>query len=310
MKEIIPYEDLLFSSFYNTQLQQFIVSEQVLKNTSTINMQEFKNQMNIQTAYPILASEISEFLFSVIWLRAEDPKLSNISPAKLGIVDQYGCDEPYQFLRHLRNSIAHRNCTFFKDGSALFFDIDVKSKKEIFRIELSSKQFALLKDEFRSLAISEFYPKTFKYPLITDVRLSSNVVLSEYAFCGNVNMQTITMPNHITVIPNWAFCNCTSLRCVILPSGVTSVGKRAFSGCSNLKVLPNNLHYLKNIGDYAFADCTSLERFTLRSDAIVGRRAFSGWAENQTITIIGDKKDTKKWAEDWSDNCKAHIEYQ
>ena len=310
MKEIIPYEDLLFSSFYNTQLQSFILRKQIEENTNTIDMQEFINQMNIQTAYPILASEISEFLFSVIWLRAEDPKLSNITPAKLGIADKYGCDKPNQFLRHLRNAISHRNCKFYKDGSALFFDIDPKTDHENFRIELDIKQFALLKDEFRNLAISEFYPKTVISPLITKVELGSNAYLGEYAFCGHVNMQTITMPNHITVIPDWAFCNCTSLKCVCLPMKVTSIGKRAFSGCNNLKVLPCNLNYLKSVGDYAFADCTSLTRFTLLSKAKVGRRAFSGWTANQTITIIGDESDTKKWAEDWKENCEATVVYK
>ena len=310
MKEIIPYEDLLFSSFYNTQLQSFILRKQIIENTSTIDMQEFKNQMNIQTAYPILASEISEFLFSVIWLRAEDPKLSNITPAKLGIADKYGCDKPNQFLRHLRNAISHKRCVFYKDGSATFYDQNSDNSPENFRVELDAKQFALLKDEFRNLAVAEFLPKAIKTPQITEVRLGCNVFLGDYAFCGNVNMQRINLPSHITKIPDWAFCNCTSLKCVCLPMKVSSIGKRAFSGCSKLQIFPYNWNYLKSIGDYAFADCNSLEHFTLLSDTKVGRRAFSGWNANQTITIIGDKNDTKKWADDWCENCDAIVEWE
>lgn len=310
MKEIIPYEDLLFSSFYNTQLQSFILSKQIEGNANKIDMQEFTSQINIQTAYPILASEISEFLFSVIWLRAEDSKLSKITPSKLGIKDKYGCDKPNHFLRHLRNSISHRRCEFYKDGSALFYDINPRTNQENFRVELDIKKFALLKDEFRNLAVSEFFPKTVKYPLITKIKLGSNTVLGKHAFCGNINMEAISIPAHITDIPDWAFCNCLSLKFVGLPMKVTSIGKRAFSGCSKLHIISFNWNYLKNIGDYAFADCVSLERLTLLSNTKVGRRAFSGWTQNQTITIIGDKNDTKNWAEDWYDNCEATIEYE
>ena len=175
---------------------------------------------------------------------------------------------------------------------------------------MDAKQFALLKDEFRNLAVAEFLPKAIKTPQITEVRLGCNVSLGDYAFCGNVNMQRINLPSHITKIPDWAFCNCTSLKCVCLPMKVSSIGKRAFSGCSKLQIFPYNWNYLKSIGDYAFADCNSLEHFTLLSDTKVGRRAFSGWNANQTITIIGDKNDTKKWAEDWCENCDATIEYE
>ena len=310
MKEIIPYEDLLFSSFYNTQLQSFIMRKQIEGNANKIDMQEFTNHINIQTAYPVLVSEISEFLFSVIWLRAEDPKLSTITPSKLGITDKYGCNSPSQLLRHLRNAISHRRCEFYKDGSALFYDIDPKTRQENFRVELDINQFALLKDEFRNLAVSEFFPKTVKYPHIKIIKLGSNAVLGKYAFCGNINMEAINIPAHISDIPEWAFCNCSSLKYIGLPMKLASIGKRAFSGCSKLHVLSYNWNYLKNVGDYAFADCNSLEHFTLLSDTKVGRRAFSGWSANQTITIIGDKDDTKNWAEDWLENCDATIKYE
>ena len=310
MKEIIPYEDLLFSSFYNTQLQSFIMRKQIEGNANQIDMQEFANQMNIQMAYPILASEISEFLFSVIWLRAEDPKLSTITPSKLGITDKYGCNSPSQLLRHLRNAISHRRCEFYKDGSALFYDINPRTSLENFRIELDIKQFALLKEEFRNLAVSEFFPKTVKNPFITKILIGSNTILEKYAFCGNINMEAISIPAHIVDIPDWAFCNCSSLKCVCLPMKVSRIGKRAFSGCSKLQIFPYNWNYLKSIGDYAFADCNSLEHFTLLSETKVGRRAFSGWNANQTITIIGDKNDTKKWAEDWCENCDAIVEWE
>lgn len=314
MKQIIAYEDILFSSFINSNFQRHCMQKRVMHGTSTINLDDFYKGLNLPARHLILAADISELLFSIIWLKEADEKLSNIRPSSLGIVDKYSCDDEYIFLRHLRNSIAHKRCEFYNDGSALFYDGNTQkneeSFKENFHIALDSEHFDLLKEEFRNLSIKEFYPKTIRSPFVTRVNIGDNCFLGDYAFCGNVNLETVTLPNHIIDIPQWAFCNCSKLRFITLPRGIKSIGKRAFSGCEKLNVICINQDSLYSIGDYAFADCISLVKIVIHAKTRLGRRVFSGWMKNQTVLIIGAKSQPTHWVKGWDESCQAKIEYQ
>lgn len=98
------------------------------------------------------------------------------------------------------------------------------------------------------------------------------VAIADSAFCG-ANITTLTVLNSKLRIGNYAFVNCENLEKVILPAkaGVV-IGNHAFNYASSL-VGVENLVYVKEIGDYAFANTGSL-KVELGANANVGEGAF------------------------------------
>ena len=76
--------------------------------------------------------------------------------------------------------------------------------------------------------------------------------ISEYAFFGCQNLQSVRIPDSTTIIDDSAFMGCDGLTNVTFGNNVTRIGNRAFQGCKALRqlVLPNEL---TSIGMYAFA---------------------------------------------------------
>lgn len=123
--------------------------------------------------------------------------------------------------------------------------------------------------------------------------------IKDSTFSGCSSLQSFSFSG-ITSIGNNAFQNCSSLTIVELPDCVTSLGNSAFNGCTELKSvrLSKNLVQIDNysdlfdttitpggatvtpiavpgFGDYAFANCTSLESVEMPEGLqAIGRRAF------------------------------------
>ena len=101
---------------------------------------------------------------------------------------------------------------------------------------------------------------------------------SVFRYC--VGLETITLPNNITLVASYALCACFALKCVVIPDGVaivnsymcyfchsllvvsipdsaTSIGNDAFGYCFSLTSvnIPNGV---TSIGDTAFYECYSL----------------------------------------------------
>lgn len=70
-------------------------------------------------------------------------------------------------------------------------------------------------------------------------------------FKNMVNLETIIIPNSITVIGDNAFYGCTNLTNASLPSSITSIGQYAFYDCSSLTeiTIPSGVNF---IGMYAY----------------------------------------------------------
>ena len=82
-----------------------------------------------------------------------------------------------------------------------------------------------------------------------------------------------------------AFYGCTGIESVIIPDCVTLIGQKSFMGCSALKsvILPSNI---TQISSYTFRDCTSLRSITIPdSVTIIGEHAFSGCINLRSITL-------------------------
>jgi hypothetical protein len=81
--------------------------------------------------------------------------------------------------------------------------------------------------------------------------------INQYAFSGNDQVTSATIPNSVTSIGNYAFYGCTALTSVTIPDRVTSIGEFAFAGCTELTsvTIPDSV---TSIGDRAFEDCSHL----------------------------------------------------
>jgi hypothetical protein len=124
--------------------------------------------------------------------------------------------------------------------------------------------------------------------------LISNFVTSigATAFSECTNLTSVTIPGSVRNIGDYAFYDCTSLTSITIPASVTNIGAVPFENCASLTAItvdPNNSFYsnlggvlfnlsettlveypaglvgsyripgsVTSIGDYAFADCTSL----------------------------------------------------
>lgn len=64
---------------------------------------------------------------------------------------------------------------------------------------------------------------------------SGTVIIGDYAFSGNKNIASVTLPAGVKAIDAYAFNECSSLSQINFPSTLTEIGSQAFGRCSSLK---------------------------------------------------------------------------
>lgn len=105
--------------------------------------------------------------------------------------------------------------------------------------------------------IKEIWGQAFaKTSGFKSIDLSNIVKLEDECFYES-DLETITIPGNISIIPEAAFADCSQLRKVILEEGVKEIGYKSFSACTNLEELhlPKSL---EKIELNAFLDVYSL----------------------------------------------------
>ncbi len=72
------------------------------------------------------------------------------------------------------------------------------------------------------------------------------------------SLETVTIPNSVTIIEDFAFYNCTSLKSVTLPVGLETLSWQAFYNCSSLEevTIPPTV---TSIEEFVFEGCSSLQ---------------------------------------------------
>ena len=87
-----------------------------------------------------------------------------------------------------------------------------------------------------------------------------------------------------------AFAGRDDIVSVVIPSSVEVIGKNAFKGCVNLKeVIFEDGSLLSSLGDYAFQNCTSLEKVVLpASYASLPNYLFDGCKSLREVTLPAD----------------------
>ncbi len=101
-------------------------------------------------------------------------------------------------------------------------------------------------------------------------------VIGEGAFGYCENLKSVTLPSNLTKIRPTTFIVCGALESIGLPEGLKTVGMSAFNGCRSLTeiVIPDSV---TEIGDFAFEECTSATRLYLSNTlSTVGEAAFAG----------------------------------
>lgn len=125
------------------------------------------------------------------------------------------------------------------------------------------------------------------------------VAVGKRAFVGKHNqyLQSVRIPNGVSVIKAEAFEECNNLRTVILPTGGNiGLSQGVFSGCTRLRTVANSEH-IHAIGANAFAGCTSLQRIELGKDLHrIGEGAFFGCRSLSSISLPSDLREVGEGA--------------
>ena len=104
------------------------------------------------------------------------------------------------------------------------------------------------------------------------------VAIGARAFWGKHNpyLESVTIPEGVTVIKAEAFAGGKNLRTVILPtSGNIGLSQGVFKDCTRLREVANS-ERINVIGDLAFSNCTALQRIDLGKDLHrIGEGAFA-----------------------------------
>lgn len=149
-------------------------------------------------------------------------------------------------------------------------------------------------DTINGISVTELAANLFKSNTrIESVFIPDSVtVIGEYAFHGCLALKEIRLPEKLKRIEQYTFRYCTSLESIELPESLTFIGNYAFAGCQGLKEIwiPDSV---TNINTNAFNSCTSLENIRISKNlTFLGSHAFLGtpWLDAQTeeeFVIIG-----------------------
>lgn len=97
-------------------------------------------------------------------------------------------------------------------------------------------------------------------------------------FAGNKTLQSVVIPDHMTIIHYGMFAGCKELERIVIPSTIMRIEPYAFLGCEKLRHVEFKADsQLSHIGRYVFAGCTSLTSLTLSGNINqMGAYAFAG----------------------------------
>lgn len=117
-----------------------------------------------------------------------------------------------------------------------------------------------------------YSPFAYNSTLTTATYGDGATKMTQYMFCGDASLSSVTMTKDMTAIGKCALYDCVGIKSFVmgvknaagdvLYSSVETIGDYAFSGCTNLTglIFPPTL---KSIGNYAFRNCTSFTNFAM-----------------------------------------------
>lgn len=106
-------------------------------------------------------------------------------------------------------------------------------------------------------------------------------------FNSGYDIESIIIPDSVTIIKDGAFAICTSLTSIYIPDSVTSIGELAFQRCESLTSI-NIPDSVTCIEGFTFYSCKSLKSIRIPdSVASIGSYAFYGCENLNSISYTG-----------------------
>ena len=130
---------------------------------------------------------------------------------------------------------------------------------------------------------------------------------AETFFRNNADLQSVELPDGITILGERVFDKCTGLQTIKLPKGLQQISAKAFNTCSALTgiKLPDSLNY---IGEGAFRRCTSLTEIIIPDNitALDAISTYSGvFQECTNLKTIILSSNTEVLGQDTFDSCTS-----
>ena len=124
------------------------------------------------------------------------------------------------------------------------------------------------------------------YQTIKEVVIGDGITtVSERAFQGLRNVDSVSMPDSLTTISKLAFDRMPNLTSVDIPNSVTTIGQSAFQLATGLENITMS-NSLTTIGENAFSGASSLTELTLPDSLTsIGRNAFYNASSLTSVTI-------------------------
>ncbi len=120
--------------------------------------------------------------------------------------------------------------------------------------------------------------------------------IAQNLFAGAVALESVVIPDTVTVIEDSAFRSCLRLREVTLPDSLVEIASYAFSGCRSLTsvVIPDTV---TNMGTYCFEYCSSLESARLPNQRVnITSHTFFQCTSLKTIDIPATVENIREYA--------------
>lgn len=118
-----------------------------------------------------------------------------------------------------------------------------------------------------------------------------------FAFSGAKNLESIALPDKLTVIPTTAFEGCERLQEITFPSTLISLESYAFSYCESLEKVTFKGNQLKEIGEYCFRKCYGLQSITIPEGVeTIKQYAFTDCSSITEINLSSTVKNIEKFA--------------
>ncbi len=133
----------------------------------------------------------------------------------------------------------------------------------------------------------EVINRNYKALRTLDLAATTNTSLSDEAFKGCYNLETLALPSAMEEIPYMMAAECVSLKSVTIPAATKAIGHRAFENCRLLRdVLFAANGQLSTIGNWAFYNCHELQSIAIPEGVTsVGYAAFYGCTYLKDISL-------------------------
>ena len=151
--------------------------------------------------------------------------------------------------------------------------------------------------------INTTIPSSLRYITIT---MDTTIADNAFENCGFI--ETISLPEGVTIIGDSAFYNCTSLKKITIDMDGT-IGSSAFSGCTGLVHITIS-GMVSTIGERAFDNCNSLDIVALpKGVTSIGQYTFNNCSELTNLYFGGTKSEWNsiQFASDWDTNANSYY---